>query len=139
MEMTCEEKKRWLLRYQDSLKREKELAEELARLREEAARVTPLLSAVPGGTGDGQGLARAVERIVEAQQRLQRQIGQCAAVRREVLSAIEQVGSQRDHEILRRRYILGQRWETIAAEMALEYRSVTRRHRKTIEKMILTL
>lgn len=132
-----EEKKHWLLRYQNSLKREKELAEEVARLWEEAARVTPLLSAAPGGPGDGQGLARAVERIVEAQQRLQCQINQCAAIRQEVLSVIAQVRNQRDHEILRRRYILGQRWEAIAAAMGMELRWVYRRHRSAVASMTI--
>ena len=36
--MTYDEKVRWLRRYQDSLRREKELAEEVERLRSEAAR-----------------------------------------------------------------------------------------------------
>lgn len=137
--MTYEDKISWLRRYQESLRRQRELELEVERLHTDALRVTPLLTAVPGGAGDGQSLSRAVERIVEAQQRLQCQINQCAAVRREVVSVIETISNQRDQEILRRRYILGQRWEAIAVEMKIEYRSVTRRHRKTVEKMVLTL
>lgn len=136
--MTYDEKIRWLRRYQDSLRRERELSEELDQLQTRACKVTPSLTGMPGGPSDGQGLPRAVESIVQAQQELQAQINICGAVRREIVAALEQVTNARDHEILRRRYILGQRWEEIAVEMHLEYRWVTRRHRRTVESMILT-
>lgn len=136
--MTYDEKVQWLRRYQDSLRREQELAEEVAQLRARACKVTPALTGMPGGPSDGQSLPRAVESIVQAQQELQAQINVCGAVRREVVAALEQVTNARDHEILRRRYLLGQRWEEIAVEMHLEYRWVTRRHRRTVESMILT-
>lgn len=138
MPMTYEEKVRWLRRYQNSLRRERELADELNQLHSRACRVTPALTGMPGGGGDGQNLARAVESIVQAQQELQVQINQCGAIRREIVAALDQITNPRDHEILRRRYILGQRWEEIAVEMHLEYRWVTRRHRRTVESMILT-
>lgn len=136
--MTYEEKVRWLRRYQDSLRRERELAEEVEQLHARACKVTPSLTGMPDGTSDGQSLPRAVESIVQAQQELQAQINQCGAVRREVVAMLEQVINARDHEILRRRYLLGQRWEEIAVGMHLEYRWVTRRHRQTVESMILT-
>lgn len=136
--MTYDEKVAWLRRYQDSLRREHELAEELEQLQTRACKVTPALTGMPGGPSDGQSLPRAVESIVQAQQELQAQINQCGYIRREVVSALDQVTNARDHEILRRRYILCQRWEEIAVEMHLEYRWVTRRHRRTVESMILT-
>lgn len=51
---------------------------------------------------------------MEAQQKLQAQINVCGAVRREVVAAIDQVQDERDHTILYRRYVLGQRFEEIA-------------------------
>lgn len=136
--MPYDEKVRWLRRYQDSLRRERELAEELEQLNSRACKVTPALTGMPGGEGDGQSLARAVESIVQAQQELDAQINQCGAIRREVVAALNQVTNPRDHEILRRRYILGQRWEEIAVEMHLEYRWVTRSHHRAVDRMILT-
>lgn len=136
--MTYEEKRDWLFRYKDSLRREEELAQEVERLHSEACRITPLLSGIPGAAVDGEKLPRAVEQIVEAQDRLQTQINQCGAIRRQVVAAIEQIADPRDHEILRRRYLLGQKWEEISVEMCLEYRWVTRRHHKAIDAMILT-
>ena len=72
-----------------------------------------------------------------AQQELQAQINLCGATRREVVAALDQITDARDHEILRRRYLLGQRFEQIAVEMMLEYRWVRRLHKRAVS--ILTL
>lgn len=136
--MTYDEKASWLRRYRQALRRQSELEQEVEQLDSAAKRVTPMLSGIPGGQGDGNALPRAVEGLIQAKQELETQINVCGAVRREVVAAIEQVANARDHEILRRRYILGQRWEEIAVEMHLEYRWVTRRHHRAVESMILT-
>ena len=135
--MTYDEKVTWLRRYLDSLRRERELAEELEQLHSRACKVTPALTGMPGGASDGQSLARAVESIVQAQQELQVQITQCGYIRREVIAALEQVTNARDHEILRRRYILGQRWEVIAVEMHYKYQHVCRCHRDAVTKLVI--
>lgn len=135
--MPYDKKVRWLRRYQDSLHRERELAEELEQLHSRACKVTPALTGMPGGEGDGQSLARAVESIVQAQQELDAQVNQCGAIRREVVAALEQATNPRDHEILRRRYILGQKWEQIAVEMYYSYKQVRRRHRACVESLCL--
>lgn len=130
--ITHEEKVRWLRRYQDSLRREQELAEEVEQLRSLACKVTHALSGIPGGTSDDQALPRAVEQILEAQQGLQVQIEQCNIVRKEVIDAIEEVSDKKGHEILRRRYILGETWEGIAFHMHITLRWVYRLHKKVI-------
>ena len=130
--MTYEEKVRWLRRYQDSLRREQELAEEVEQLRSRACKVTPSLSGMPGGTGDGQTLPRAVEQILEAQQELEAQIEQCSRIRQEVVDAIEKVTNPRDKEILRRRYLLGKTFEQIGQTIHLDNRWVRRLHRKLL-------
>lgn len=135
--MTYEEKVRWLRRYRDALRLEKELREELKDQQTRACKTTAALTGMPGGGGDGQALPRAVESIVAAQQELQAQINLCGATRREVVAALDQVTDARDHEILRRRYLLGQRFEEIAVDMMLEYRWVRRLHKRAVN--ILTL
>lgn len=135
--MTYEEKVRWLRRYQDSLRKEQELAEEVEQLRARACKVTPSLSGMPGGTSDGQALPRAVEQILEAQQQLQEQIEQCNAIRREVVDAIERVTNPRDKEILRRRYLLGNRFENISVVLHYEYRWTRRLHKKAVSELVL--
>lgn len=133
--MTYEEKVRWLSRYQDSLRREQELAEEVEQLRSRACKVTPSLSGMPGGTSDGQALPRAVEQILETQQELQAQIEQCNAIRKEVVEVIEQISNNRDKELLRRRYLLGQNFEQISVEMHIDYRWARRIHKHNLLKM----
>lgn len=135
--MTYEEKVRWLRRYRDSLRLERTLREELAEQQSRACKITAALTGMPGGGGDGQALPRAVESIVAAQQELQAQINLCGATRREVVAALDQVTDARDHEILRRRYLLGQRFEEIAVEMCLEYRWVRRRHKMAVGAMTI--
>lgn len=130
--MSYEEKVRWLRRYRDALRLEKELREELKDQQTRACKTTAALTGMPGGGGDGQALPRAVESIVAAQQELQAQINLCGATRREVVAALDQVTDARDHEILRRRYLLGQRFEEIAVDMMLEYRWVRRLHKRAV-------
>lgn len=135
--MTYEEKVRWLWRYRDALKLEVELRQELEAQRARACKTTAALTGMPGGGSDGQALPRAVESIVAAQQELQAQINLCGATRREVVAALDQVTDTRDHEILRRRYLLGQRWEKIAVEMNIELRWVYRRHRRAVSGLTM--
>lgn len=135
MTMTYDEKIRWLRRYQESLQREKELADEVKELRERAYNITPALTGMPGGPSDGQSLPRAVESITQAMQELQCQINMCGAIRREIVAAIEQVSNHRDHEILRRRYLLGQKLEKISVEMNYNFRYVCKRHKITVCKL----
>lgn len=135
--MTYDEKVRWLRRYRDALRLEEELRQELETQRARACKTTAALTGAPGGGGDGQALPRAVESIVAAQQELQAQINLCGATRREVVAALEQVTDARDHEILRRRYLLGQRWENIAVEMHIELRWIYRRHRRAVSELTM--
>ena len=135
--MTYEEKVRWLRRYRDALKLEVELRQELEAQRARACKTTAALTGMPGGGGDGQALPRAVESIVAAQQELQAQINLCGATRREVVAALDQGTDARDHEILRRRYLLGQRWENIAVEMHIELRWIYRRHRRAVSELTM--
>ena len=135
--MTYEEKVRWLRRYQDSLRREQELAEEVEQLRSRACKVTPSLPGMPGGTSDGQALPRAVEQILEAQQELQAQIEQCNTIRREVVDAIEQITNPRDKEILRRRFLLGEKFSYIASIMNYDIGWIMKCHRYCVDKICI--
>lgn len=133
--MNYEEKVHWLQRYRDALQLEEELRQELEDQRSRACKTTAALTGMPGGGGDGQALPRAVESIIAAQQELQAQINLCGATRREVVAVIDQIEEERGHEILRRRYLLGQRFEQIAVEMCLEYRWVRRLHKRAVENI----
>lgn len=136
--MEYSDKVRWLRRYQEAQRLQQVLEEEAARLRAEAERVTPLFRDLPGSGGAGRDkLPAAVERIIDADQELQAQVNCCQAIRREVVEAINTVQDSRRHEVLHRRYLLGQRWEQIAVEMHLNFRWVTKLHRRSIENLAL--
>lgn len=135
--MTNGEKVQYLRRYLEARNRQAELARELEQLQSDACRVTPLLSGMPGRPSDGQSLPRAVERIIQAQQKLEAQINVCGATRREIVAVIEQVKNPRDHEILRRRYLLGQTWEQIAVEMHYGYQHVCKCHKYAVAKLAI--
>jgi len=53
------------------------------------------------------------------------------------IEVLEQVTNARDYEILRRRYLLGQRWEEIAVEMHYKYQHVCRCHRAAVTKLVI--
>lgn len=135
--MTYDEKIRWLRRYRDSLRHQLVLEQEVEALRSEAVRVTPLLSGMPGAGGDGGKLPRDVERIDEARGKLQQQIRDCLTVYAEIVDAINHVSNPLDRDILRRRYILGQKWERIAVDIPMDYSNVHRHHRKAIENIAI--
>jgi hypothetical protein len=115
--MDYNEKLAFLRRYQISLKQEKAMLLEIEQLRAEAERVTPALSGMPRGPGDGQAMPRAVERIVEAQIHMADQVAADQALCTEIKAAIQTVGRPMERVILYRRYIRGQSWERIAADL----------------------
>ena len=107
--MTYKEKVRWLRRYQESLHREQELADELKQFRAHAYKITSSLTGMPKAENDRQSLPRSVEKIVQVQNDLQTQIERCFSIRQEIITVLEQIPDQRDQEILRRRYLMNEK------------------------------
>lgn len=135
--MEYSEKVAWLRRYRESLRREQLLTEEIGQLEAQARRVTRAISGMPGGGGDGQAIPRAVERLEEARQKLAAQLEQGQARRAEIEAAIQREAHPLRRDILTRRYILGQRWEKIAADHHLVLRQVFRLHHQAVDGLDL--
>ena len=133
--MNYSEKVEWLRRYRAALKKEKLLRDELQALWERSIGCGQALNGMPRAASDGQSLPRAVESILKAQQELECQINVCGAIRREVVAAIETVPDDRDQEILRRRYLLGEKWYQIGMELPMNERGVRKRARRAVEKL----
>lgn len=134
--MEYSEKVAWLRRYRESLRREQLLTEEIGQLEAQARRVTRAISGMPGG-GDGQAIPRAVERLEEARQKLAGLLEQDQAQRAEIAAAIQKEPIPLRRDILTRRYILGQRWERIAADHHLVVRQVFRLHHQAVDGLDL--
>ncbi len=136
-EMTYDEKIAFLRRYRDAQRTMRCLLEELAQLRAEAASVSAALSGMPSGDGDGQAIPRAVERIADAESRLASAYGTALAERSRVKDAIDTVPDPLRRDILTRRYILGQRWERIAADLDRDLRWVLRLHHRAVDELTI--
>lgn len=132
--MDYQEKLAFLRSYRAAVRREETLAEEIEALRSQAARMTQALTGLPGG-GDGQALPRAVERLLEAQHRLEEQAARTIEARARVGAAIARISDPLHQDILTRRYILGQQWERIAADNHFTLRRVLQIHRSAIDRM----
>ena len=132
--MEYSEKIAWLRRYREAVQREETLAQEIEALRCQAARVTQALTGMPGG-GDGQAIPRAVERIMETQMLLAAEAVRAVNVHDQVKAAIDGVADPLRRDILTRRYILGQRWERIAADQNFTLRRVLQLHRSAVDRM----
>ena len=120
--MTYEEKKAWLGRYREAEKKYNRLSERLAEAQTATRRITQNISAIPGGAGDGQNLARAVEREEEAERKAYAQRAICDTLFEEIDEALERLEDHRDYCILREYYLNLQTWEQIAARMNISPR-----------------
>lgn len=135
--MTYDEKIAFLRRYRDAQRTMRRLLEELQQLQAEATSVSQALSGMPSGGGDGQAIPRAVERIADAESRLVSAYGAALAELNWVKDAIDTVPDPLRRDILTRRYILGQRWERIAADLDRDLRWVLRLHHRAVDELTI--
>ena len=99
--MDYKEKVEWLGRYQASVSCQHMLEEEIEVLRSDAKRVTACMSGMPGRSGpNADRLPRAVERIEEAQKRLEQQLESCMETRAEIMCGIMTVRDRPGQEVL---------------------------------------
>lgn len=134
--MTYREKIDWLHRYRDSVARYRVLQQERAQLRALAEGVSRGM-APPGGDSRHDALPAAVERIAAAEDSLAAQVDICLQIRAEVEAVIARVKEPVQREVLRRRYLLCQKFEVIAGQMQLDLRWVYRLHRRAVQNLPL--
>ena len=132
-----EAKKQYLLRYRQAEREVRLLTEEKERLLALATKVTPSYSGEAKGSGSGDRMGAAVDKIIQCEEEINRAIDCAVDLRSEIKGAIATVPDWKLREVLTRRYILGQKWEQIAWEMSLEFRLVRRLHGRAIA--VLTL
>lgn len=133
--MTYEEKKAWLGRYREAEKKYNRLSERLAEAQTATRRITQNISAVPGGTGDGQNLARAVEREEEAERKAFAQLAICDKLFAEIDPVLRQLDDNRNYSILRRYYLDLQTWERIADETNYSVRRIYAIRKSCVERL----
>ena len=100
--------------------------DEKRRWEELAVRISPVYSDMPRGGGNGDKLTEAVQRIVDLEAEIDRDIDRLVDLRQWIERNIDAVEDTRLRDILRRRYVDGDRIEKIAVDMMLDYRWVRR-------------
>ena len=133
--MTYEEKKAWLQRYKVARQLFGFRLQQLKTAKTDAGRTTQNISPVPGGHSDGQALPRAVERIQEAEQRAAAQARVCDEICEEITAALDALDNLYDRDILYRKYINFQSWNTIQRDTDLSKSAVLAHHRQAIESL----
>ena len=125
------------LRQYGQIEREIErLLDERQRWVDLATRITPAYSDTPKGgqSGDGK-IPAAVEKIVEQERRIDARFRELMALLDEIEGKIAGLEDERQREILRRRYIGGQKWEDIAKGMHYGYQWVCKLHGRALLKI----
>ena len=128
--------KEYLRQYRQIEREILRLIDERQRWVDLATRITPIYSNTPKGgqSGDGK-IPAAVERIIGQEEKIDAKVRELMAVLDDIETKIAALEDERQREILRRRYLGGQKWEEIAKEMHLDYRWVLRLHGRALQKI----
>lgn len=81
------------------------------------------------------GTENAVLRVLELEERLDKEIDRLTEKRQEIEQAVNAVPDEVQREVLTRRYLLYQKWEVIAEEMNYSVQHIFRLHGLALKKM----
>lgn len=132
-----EAKIKYLSRYIALNRRIDRLLEEQSRWREKAMRITPVLSPVPGGGGSGSPIERPMDKVLEIDVEINREIDELQIVRQEIRAALNQLEDENLKLLMEYRYIDGMTWEQIAEKMDYSRQWIFSLHGKALQKIEL--
>ena len=135
--MTYEEKKAWLWRYRDADKLFRQLTCRLEEARTAARRTTQNFSPTPSGSGDGQSLARAIEREDDLERQVAFQLAECNALFEEIDEALQQLPDHRDYTVMKKYYLDVLTWEQVARDMNYSLGMIFIIRRRALEQLQL--
>ncbi|MBQ5755386.1 MAG: hypothetical protein IIV90_06925 [Oscillospiraceae bacterium] len=122
--MKYEERVAWLSRYRESMKRERMLEQEMERLEKRQRQAARFLKK-----------EEAEALLAGLRQELEQELKRSAEMRGEVCGKIEELRVERQRELMRRRYVLGQTFEELAEDMYLDPRWCRRLHKAAVESL----
>lgn len=128
---------RYLSRYRRMSKRIDRLLEEQSRWREMALKITPVLSQTPGGGESGSPIERPMDKVLEIDAEINREIDELQTVRQEIRAALNQLEDESLKLLMEYRYIDGLTWEQIAVKMNYSYMQICRLHGKALRTIML--
>lgn len=126
---------RYLSRYRRMSKRIDRLLEEQSRWREMALKITPVLSQTPGGGESGSPIERPMDKVLEIDEEINREIDELQTVRQEIRVALNQLEDENMKLLMEYRYIDGLTWEQIAVKMDISWRWSIKLHGKALGKI----
>lgn len=132
-----EQKIRYLSRYRRLNQRIDRLLEEQSRWRERALKITPTLSQAPGGGGNGSPIERPMDKVLEIDVEINREIDELQIVRQEIRAALNQLEDESLKLLMEYRYIDGMTWEQIAVKMHYSYMQICRLHGRALKTIML--
>lgn len=129
---------RYLSRYRRMSKRIDRLLEEQSRWREMASKITPVLSQAPGGGESGSPIERPMDKVLEIDVEINREIDELQIVRQEIRAALNQLEDENLKLLMEYRYIDGLTWEQIAVKMNYCWRQVCRKHGQALTQITMS-
>lgn len=135
MEMTeNEQKKDYLWGYRRAIRKQKQIEDEIVRLRLD--KISPGLQqdGMPRGSG-GSDLSGYAARWDELMDELRQQGEECIRIRREIVQRIENVGDETEILLLKYRYIIGLKWEDIAEKMEYSWGGIHKVHGNALKHL----
>lgn len=137
--MTSPEKKEYLKGFRKLGMEIDRKLEEYARLRAWALRISPVLSGMPKGSGITDRVGNVVERLIEVNETINREIDEYLNRREEISAAIEALEDPTLRTILGLYYLNGATWEEVSQKAHYSYMQVTRLQEKALEALPLNL
>lgn len=128
---------RYLSRYRRLNQRIDRLLGEQSRWREMALKITPVLSQTPGGGESGSPIERPMDKVLEIDEEIKREIDELRTVRQEIRAALNQLEDENLKLLMEYRYIDGLTWEQIAVKMNYSYMQICRLHGKALRTIML--
>ena len=127
-----EKKKEYLNGYKYAKRREKRILEQIQQLRLDA--MFPCLQGdgMPRGSSQSD-LSDYMERYEELMEELKKERLTALEEMQEILHHIGKLKDEDEKEVLERRYILMESWDTIAEKMGIDKSTATRKHGKALK------
>ena len=130
--MTLEEKRKYLSQYRMCEWRIKNLKAEIESLRSLAERTTQSFSGQPGGGTPGDRVGVLAARIADDECQIKSEIAECLRLREEIRSLIQGVADEKSRELLRMRYICGDKIWQMAAALHYDERFLRKRLNRAV-------
>lgn len=138
MEMTENDKKKeFLRRYRECERREREILEEIQRLRADKMFPSVVNDGMPKGSQQSD-LSDYMVLLDEQIDRLKQERLEKARTREQIDLAIRQMENPDEQRVLRLRYLWGLKWEEVAVKMSYSWKQIHRLHSSALDNFEMT-